>query len=127
MDPVIKQRWIDDLRSAKYTQTKGALHRTVPAGDRGVGCCCLGVLCEQAADIGVIERVPFGTQLIGYMSTRNGRPYIEFSLLPPEVVHWAGLTTTVGLNLPDDDTNLSVLNDEGATFAELADVIEWHL
>ena len=43
MDPELKKKWIEALRSGKYKQGKNRLHR---AEDNSY--CCLGVLCEVA-------------------------------------------------------------------------------
>lgn len=64
MNPEIKQRWIEALRSGKYKQGKGRLK----AADGAL--CCLGVLSEL-----------------------SGIPYAgEEGLLPTEIVGWAGLS-----------------------------------
>lgn len=48
MNPEIKKRWVEALRSGKYAQTTGALHRKFdePRNHTSAGFCCLGVLRE---------------------------------------------------------------------------------
>ncbi len=43
MNPEIKQKWIDALRSGRYKQSRYAL-RSVGSNDKSY--CCLGVLCD---------------------------------------------------------------------------------
>jgi hypothetical protein len=44
MDPDVKQRWVQALRSGEFVQGTGALRTPLPEG--GFAYCCLGVLCE---------------------------------------------------------------------------------
>lgn len=45
MDPVVKAKWLEALRSRKYKQGTGTLKRLVNGSEQY---CCLGVLCEVA-------------------------------------------------------------------------------
>lgn len=45
MNPEIKKRWVEALRSGKYAQTAGVLHQKFDSY-KPAGFCCLGVLRE---------------------------------------------------------------------------------
>ena len=105
-------KWIAALRSGAYNQGSSQLV-TVDA-DENEHFCCLGVLCNLATEDGYGEWdgedfksesgdrenkvMPWGMELYTGMESRNG---------------------TV-----DDDVCLTVLNDKGLSFTELADIIE---
>ena len=136
--PKVKEAWLAALRDPNAQQTKARLTRLeeqileYPSPDsdedirevRPVGQCCLGVLCDLAAEAGIVHR-----QVVDNIVSYNGEEYMP----PVEVVNWA-----FGLNedfAPSDvwrvtntlghwDT-LAELNDEAdLTFLEIADVIE---
>lgn len=127
MNAEIAQKWIADLRSGKYTQGQGQLCD-------GKTHCCLGVLCEQAASV---EKMTDGTPLtrksIGGLIRFDGRA----GMLPPRVRSWADMRA---MNENDNGNgcwpslrgqyarNRDVImdNDDGKTFAEIADIIEKH-
>ena len=119
MNPQIKARWVAALRSGDYTQGKGALRR----GDEY---CCLGVLCDlHRIETGETEWVPGGAY---DWKGRKGRAIWTYARsaisLPNAVALWAGLyvpSPVVG------ESQLSELNDGGATFAVIADLIEAQL
>lgn len=126
MNPDIKTRWLEALRSGEYPQTQGALNRPIRDGEKPAGLCCLGVLCELAVEDGIVRRVPYSDYMLAYIA--EGAEYVSNAILPREVVDWAGLDTAYGLELdPEEDVTLTTLNDGGNTFAEIADVIEEHL
>jgi hypothetical protein len=125
MNPEIKAEWLAALRDPEAKQTTGILNLVEPSPVGPIGMCCLGVLCEVAVKHGVVERSR-GTY--GAMKYRgDGDERAEDGVLPESVVTWAGL----GSNNPRVDgghTNLSNLNDdEGLSFAEIADIIEEQL
>lgn len=110
MKPEIAKLWIDDLLSGP-PQTIGYLQTSE-------GFCCLGRLCELAMQHGVkLETTPYqtaaSTDVVSYNDTS--------SYLPDEVMEWAGMRTSCGHYNQDQD--LSMLNDNGKTFAEIAEVI----
>lgn len=105
MNPKIKKRWVDELRSGKYPQGKGQLK------DGNGNYCCLGVLCE-------IHREETGGEWKDD-SYLNRNTVLHYS-----VVEWA--------RLPDENpkcggSSLAFLNDNGKTFTEIADIIEKEL
>lgn len=131
MNPEIKELWLAALRSGEYTQTQSAL-----AANGSY--CCLGVLCEVAAQQGV----PVAVQPVAVHDGNTFKSYDgETGILPNSVRGWAGLEngnplTNVkryvtrnpyeGDELEDIELNFSLaeLNDEGWSFADIADIIE---
>ena len=119
MNPEVKKKWLEALRSGKYKQGRWALRN----GDNEY--CCLGVLCEVARREGVIPNprsIGKGedkTYIYGKGFDREG------SILPRGVTGWAGLSNG---NPSVSGHNLSVWNDsERKSFAEIADLIEAYL
>ncbi len=108
------------LRSGEFKQGVRRLRRQ-HNGDRF---CCLGVACElyrrefkqgewmKEADI------LFGQIEVFKLGDRHG----EASVLPPAVRDWLGWSKPSGA-ISEDDC-LAQRNDEGATFSEIADLIE---
>ena len=112
MNPQIKQKWLNALRSGEYQQTKGFLRKED-------GFCCLGVLCDLYGKENNAE----------WNLANNGHNY-EFqdkeSHLPSSVIEWAGVEDSNPYIIGGIGT-LSGLNDKGFTFNEIADLIENHL
>jgi hypothetical protein len=110
----IKERWIEELRSGKYRQGNGLLN------DGEGNYCCLGVLCELAVADGVIEEASehLGQRGLSYDGSN--------ALTPPSVQEWAALRFRTPVVRWGDEYDVAVttLNDEGVTFAEIADVLE---
>jgi len=111
MNPKIKQKWLNALRSGEYQQTQERLRKED-------GFCCLGVLCDLYIKENNVEWEINEDDMYRYEK--------HFTVLPPSVVGWAGV----------EDSNpyvnggigtLSGLNDKGFTFNEIADLIEEHL
>lgn len=135
------EKWIRALRSGDYEQDTSTLHgyyrpdATKPGKDRF---CCLGVACDlYQVEVGDLDRsMPSGT--IGSDTTVTYND--ESSYLPEQVAEWLGLSNTDGKftgepqSLDDifnpehtllvEATSLVDLNDNGASFAEIASVIE---
>lgn len=99
MNPEIKQKWVEALRSGRYKQEKGAL---LVQASGGAGYCCMGVLCEIV----------------------DGLPPFKGQVFPTETT-WK---TCGGLELMGLENTLSLMNDqEGKTFPEIAQWIEENL
>ena len=120
MNPVVKAKWLEALRSGEYQQTDGLL-RT--AAD---GYCCLGVLSQLASDEGV---VPQPKELNGSYRWVNDQGDSRGMYLLPEVMKWAGLDSVSGEIETEDHVRLSLshMNDDGVEFPEIADAIEKYL
>jgi hypothetical protein len=115
MNPGIRAQWCAALRSGEYAQTDEALRRLEEENGHPAGYCCLGVLTDLYVKAGNDE-------------TYNGCANVwESDTLTGPVMRWAGL---------DDDNPwldggpgrrraaAEWNDDEGATFAEIADLID---
>jgi hypothetical protein len=122
MNPEFKRKWVEALRSGRYKQGRGVLRSSDDEF------CCLGVACDL---FGEEEWSPgVACDLFGkgewsprpvldcYMYEHKG---VKNAVLPvPSVLDKVGLSSrTAGY--------LAVMNDNGATFPEIADYIEEHL
>jgi hypothetical protein len=113
----VRKLWVAALRSDEYRQTKYVLH----SGDNRF--CCLGVLCELAVENNIIDS--------GDLS-EDGKCFFYEDLdqvLPDLVQEWAGLIGNEGECFCTDSfarygRTLSVMNDSGKTFTEIAEAIE---
>lgn len=109
------KKWVEALRSGEYKQARGALTRK-RNGD--VSHCCLGVACdlyakENELDIEEAKRTSEGV-VISYGGTTG--------YLPERVREWLGLRDFCGAF--DAINSLASRNDSGATFNEIANIIE---
>lgn len=115
MDPEVKARWVEALRSGKYTQVKGALR--TPEGCN----CCLGVLAELE---GITYRPYDKTKDVAVESGDKENLWFDF-----------GQDGTIAGNVPygfcglgmDRFDLIRMNDDEGKTFPEIADYIEKNL
>lgn len=117
------QKWIEALRSGEFQQTRLILRDTH-------GYCCLGVLTElyrteTKQGIWVKEKKLF------QFLTVDGESYE--SILPLEVKKCINIPQSSGkVDLPhlkDRNgciTSLAHLKDQGFTFNQIADIIEWY-
>lgn len=117
MNPEVKAKWLQALRSGEYQQGQLNLRRKTKDA---VQFCCLGVLCDVSQQ--------------GKWSHRSYRVGEESlcSTLPPSIRKWAGINTelTDKDNWPHDDSAeacLIQMNDNGKSFVEIADWIERNL
>ncbi len=121
MNPNIKTRWVERLRSGEYKQGQGYLH----VGDKF---CCLGVLCDMAVEEGIVTQGASASEKT-FSYGRHG----EVATLPLEVTEWASLA--VNPIIPEIDFKdgeekvytLAAANDKGMSFNDIADLIEEHL
>ena len=121
----VMREWVDRLRSGQYKQGTGRLR----VEDHY---CCLGVLCEIAAERGIIgSPAPFGSTPL--VTIKNGDFHSEDRTVyrydgqahmpSRQVYEWAGIPA-VGLTLTAK--SLADLNDFAVPFAQIADTIEQH-
>ena len=113
MNPKIKAQWLVALRSGDYQQGKSLLHyQVLHYEDRYEDrFCCLGVLCDLYA------------KDTGNTWESNGsvcNMHRSDQLIPPQVQEWAGLKHS-------NPMGLAGRNDNGATFEEIAELIEENL
>lgn len=134
MNPTIKERWVEALRSGDYEQ--GARRLSSAAG-----LCCLGVLCDLAVQDGIARwsepdlRPPGQDGYEPYYFPGVRTCHVDELLqsdrgvLPKAIYQWAELPDA-NPAIPFKDTPraaLSQLNDGGESFATIARVIEQHL
>lgn len=122
MKKEIKKRWLEALRSGKYEQGKAYLNKDGKL-------CCLGVLCELAAEEGVVERYegidPYDKLPLVAYGTGERLPSVT-------VQEWAGLPDDYyeAYHVPTkkyEGRTLYTMNDTGSSFEEIANVIERRL
>ena len=129
MNPEIKTKWLEALRSGDYRQGRNVLKQQHGPKDTPQFC-CLGVLCDLAIEDGLTVEVDEV-----FFNEKSNTYYNDcYELLPEAVADWAGLpSVNPEVNIYDhevdaaDLTTIADLNDEGSTFAEIADVIEKEL
>lgn len=146
MNPEIKARWLEKLRSGEYLQGTGYL-KAIDDSHK-IRYCCLGVLCEIAVEDGILHVNP-GTvvsSIFSYADATNADDCNE-TILPDAVAAWAGINSeglqerNHGIRPPCPDRGeylscgnqncgncyqqeLTTLNDEKVPFTEIADIIE---
>lgn len=111
MKQEIAIKWVEALRSGKYKQGRSYLTTS------GSSFCCLGVLCD-----------------ISCLSEWDSKDeYFDASqALPREVADWAGITDcnpdVPGMYTEEESQvpklTLAEINDKGASFSQIADIIE---
>lgn len=116
MNPEIKTKWLAALRSDKYKWHHGTLAVMTDEGE--YKCCALGVLCDLAAQEGIVRRE---------IDTETGSVFFgnENENLPDAVMQWAGLTDNDPLIGDDDVDSITYYNDVlEYPFVETAKLIE---
>lgn len=141
MNAEIKAEWVKALRSGDFFQIKKSLKATNraifgnyavdgdPDADK-VGYCCLGVLAELGVKAGELdgckESGPGLFKFFAYYTKDDGTkdtvslPQLFETMPGWKIQKWAGLEREI-------DGFLASANDNGATFAELADFIDAEL
>jgi hypothetical protein len=103
------KKWVAALRSGEYQQDKAYL-RTEN------GLCCLGVACDLYMKLfgGQWEKGMEGFRFLG-----------SDQVLPTDVRAWLGMRDVQGAYGPiASNKMLTIDNDQGKTFAQIADIIE---
>lgn len=101
MNAEVKAKWLTALRDGSYRQAVGKLN------DKN-GFCCLGVLCD------LVDNTKW-EEIHGYVEYR-GKIYMP----PHDVMESVGLDESVV-------DKVARMNDEGSSFAEIADFLERHV
>jgi hypothetical protein len=114
MNPQVKQKWVAALRSGEYKQATHYLNSPQ-------GFCCLGVLCDLHAKETCTDWEEKGKVGLRYLGSEM--------TIPGTVQEWARLSSNHGesVSINRCSTLLTTHNDEGRTFAEMADAIEAQL
>jgi hypothetical protein len=130
MKPEIKKMWVEALRSGEFEQGQHAL---CTIEEPRVEYCCLGVLTElfqeHHPDEKLNQEYTYATYNVGRKVNVKIKVYDGHeNLLHPKVVEWAGLDSEDPEVYTHDDQEcknpLSEINDEGADFEEIANLIE---
>lgn len=127
-----KTRWLADLRSGKFTQGKEALCLDLP--DLGCVYCCLGVYA-RGKDIPFVNDEDIEIdQSVGDSRVLQFNGYQAETLLPDEWfsedfedVDPHGFDRVKEDRVHDLQSKLAGMNDEGTSFAEIADWVETNL
>ena len=114
MKTEVKIQWLTALRSGEYAQGAMRLRRA----DNTF--CCLGVLCDLAVKAGVIEGPTQEFAGGSYMYGAAGNS----AFLPNEVGDWSGVDRFGQTSGVEEFFDVVQMNDDGATFEAIADVIE---
>lgn len=137
MNKNVKAKWVEALRSGRYVQGNHALHRVSTPDEvwEPVGYCCLGVLCDLAAQEGIVEEREIeerdGEDRVSRFVSVEDDNDQSAVFMPDAVQRWAGIDS---INGKMDDSfihngieyfSLSIMNDSGqADFNVIADAIE---
>jgi len=106
--------WIAALRSGKYPQGKDFLVSTYGEGEKQY--CCLGVLSK------IQDRLPdIGYRSDGYRGLSPSNPSYAALRACGSIPNCAYVTDSKNMVY----RHLAYLNDKGATFNEIADIIEY--
>ena len=130
MNAKVRKQWTEKLTSGEYKQTTHVL-RKFNVGTKQFEYCCLGVLCD-------ISKQGVWTDNGSYDCTEKDEVECERDArdlnLPRAVQRWAGIddngTLPDAIAVPDaneDDDwadSLADLNDRGASFEQIASIIE---
>lgn len=118
----VADKWTDALRSGAYQQGTGQLRKWgLDERCKESAFCCLGVLCDVYAQEHANDTDSFGAASLAKWSEEFNDTFMgEEYHLPPVVREWAGMKSDNGKIFGD---NLVDLNDSGASFVEIADVI----
>ena len=122
LNPEFKAAWLAALRSGEYKQGKYALN-----SDRGF--CCLGVACDVAMKMGLVQAdwVKLSRQPENALAFMEKGDSTDYGLgLPPNFAVRAMFADgEVHAFITGDHASFAALNDQqGLTFAQLADIIE---
>lgn len=112
MNPEVKAKWLEPLRSGKYQQGTHGLKNGL---GNNHAFCCLGVLCN-------ISKLGFWDDVV--YRTEKG---CSVSWLPEPVTSWALIEESPEAGIGEIQRKLSQMNDGGSTFSEIADWIEANL
>lgn len=116
MDANVKTQWVEALTSGDYQQGQGKL--AYVDSQNKTRYCCLGVLCDLAVKAGVIDEPEYDDDQ--HAAFYDG----EGAILPVRVYEWAGLANIHGDPTEDKSYYLPSKNDQGATFTEIAKIIQ---
>jgi hypothetical protein len=135
MDPADKAEWVRRLRSGEYDQGKSYLADgeiiwtdgdTVDLTATSATWCCLGVYCAQRAPEKAADWWDEETSEISEWVDDPALDEAAADIMPDLFALWKVKTPHAWDRAPVSDF-LAAMNDGGATFLEIADVIEEYL
>ena len=129
LKPEFKAAWLAALRSGEYEQTTDSLRRPE-------GFCCLGVACDVAMKMGLVEGK--WVEIKNEMESRAIYQFVLTNGERAEAYPPADMCNVIFQNPIYDSNNcigawylhgtpyrgLTVLNDNGQPFSHIADIIE---
>ncbi len=118
MEDTLRTELVTALRSGEYEQGSGNLR----TADNKF--CCLGVLCDLLVKRGEGQWLEPEGDGYGYRFLSPSDHYAESSYLPPTLSHVLPRVSSYYSDRTLDQYRLAEANDQGKTFAEIADIIE---
>lgn len=135
MNPEIKRRWVEALKSGEYAQGTDYLRKTDYDGVTRY--CCLGVLCDLAAQDGIGTWCPTEGHISAFRTALDK----SVMVLPVGVTEWADIPRSPFLTFTNEEvekylriatcsfgdlseTSAVTANDGGTPFTVIADAIE---
>jgi hypothetical protein len=127
MNPEVKAKWVEALRSGDYRKGQFGLRQQRGNGTQGY--CCLGVLCDlYHKETGKGE----------WIANDSGRDRFKTpdgsfnpNYAPDQVLEWAGLPASFHVDIVDDiltvDRQLASINDRSTSFDTVISAIEGKL
>ncbi len=116
LPPEFKKKWLEELRSGKYSQATGVLRDAN-------GYCCLGVACKA---VGINDNALIGNKIIPDSNIFDAIPQILRRFYYDDIRHTSPISSySVAFEMPAGI--LATMNDEGKSFSEIADYIEENL
>jgi hypothetical protein len=112
----LRDEWCKRLRSGKWIQTQEALHREYK-GEHSY--CCLGVFCDVMGEKWNVSAIDSEFEEKLYAIRYN-----EDASLPYTTVLTEDLNNLINGDYGHYTSELIKMNDNGSTFAEIADWIE---
>jgi hypothetical protein len=146
MDPDLKKEWVEALRSGEYLQGKQYLKTVarIAANKVEVLHCCLGVICELIPTVDENHAMQINIREFGGNHNTGTLPMEAVQAMWPDhnrrhlsdnptVFSAVGLSESAYVAPLDDPEiygkmySLAELNDQGFTFNQIADVIDYFL
>lgn len=129
MDPKFKEKWLRALHSGRFGQGEGSLKQPAPKGNRRKYVhCCLGVLSETDPKVKEVSGVvtcmfeyPLKDVLAEWEAGYHAENYRDSAMVPANFAE-----PRYGLSEDTLDA-FAGLNDSGATFDTIGDLIEEYL
>lgn len=114
MNQNVKARWIEALRSGRYTQGR---HLLRSPGDKY---CCLGVLCDLAVEdeVGAWVDLAPGAPDGQHWNLGDSADGFSSTALTRKVMDWSGVSPL------SQDALIQMNDQQGASFEEIAQYIE---